>query len=154
MVNIVIWLCICGVSALSGSSEPLPLRKMDHCSGGLELTGMVISASVSRDSLKGKQLKWCKSAHWKWHFPLFQPEFFYPRENISIMMCLLRCVLKTVHKLNSSIAKWQAQFHEQFCKQLSYLPYLATFSIWMKSELLCHMHVVSYVNPWTLRSSV
>ena len=70
------------------------------------------------------------------------------------MMCLLRCVLKTVYKLNSNIAKWQVQFHEQFSKQLSWLPYLVTFPIWMKSELLCHMQVVSYVNPWTLRSSV
>lgn len=37
------------------------------------------------------------------------------------MMCLLRCVLKNVYKLNSSIAKQQAQFHEQFCKQLGWL---------------------------------
>ena len=49
MVNIVICLCVCVVSAWPGSSEPLPLEKVDHYSGGLELTGMVISASVSRD---------------------------------------------------------------------------------------------------------
>ena len=49
MVTTVIWLCVCGVSAWPGSSEPLTLGKVDHCSGGLELTGMVISVSVSRD---------------------------------------------------------------------------------------------------------
>ena len=40
---------------------------------------------------------------WKWQFALFQHRFCYPKENISIMMCLLRCVLKTVCKLNSNI---------------------------------------------------